>query len=89
MDGNKSEIFIKKYPRANIYKICDEAGLKDCMVDEDFAREHGFTGDSIDLISFASDREWQRKRNPIILCFKLNASLWHRQEIFLQNILNL
>lgn len=28
-------------------------------VDEDFAREHGFTGDSIDLISFASDREWQ------------------------------
>ena len=50
----------KDISESEYYKICDEAGLEmTAWVDEDFAREHGFTGDSIDIISFASDREWQ------------------------------
>ncbi len=42
------------------WKACDKAGLEIAgCIDEDYAREKcGFTGDSIDLVSFASDEEW-------------------------------
>ena len=42
------------------WEACDKAGLEPAgWIDEEFAREKcGFTGDSIDLVSFASDEEW-------------------------------
>ncbi|NDV80234.1 hypothetical protein D0T57_14890 [Dysgonomonas sp. 511] len=50
----------KEISEDEYYKICDEAGLEiTAWIDEDFAREHGFTGNSIDLTSFASDKEWE------------------------------
>ncbi|MDH8702704.1 hypothetical protein M2138_002072 [Dysgonomonadaceae bacterium PH5-43] len=54
----------KEISENEYYKNCDEAGLEmTAWVDEDFARENGFSGDSIDLISFASDEEWH---NPAL-----------------------
>ena len=42
------------------WEACDINGLELAgWIDEEFAREKcGFTGDSIDLVSFASDEEW-------------------------------
>ena len=55
------ERYLNKEISADEYwEACDKAGLKLAgWIDEDFAREKcGFTGDSIDLVSFASDEEW-------------------------------
>lgn len=53
----------KEISEAEYWELCDEAGLEiTAEIDEEFAREScGFTGDSIDLVSFASDEEWIEK----------------------------
>lgn len=50
----------KEISEAEYWDACDEAGLEiTAFIDEEYAREEcGFTGDSIDLVSFASDEEW-------------------------------
>lgn len=43
----RARYLYKEISESEYYKICDEAGLDmTAWVDEDFAREHGFTGDS-------------------------------------------
>lgn len=53
MDGNKSENLGKEIFESEYYNIFNEAGLgMTAWVDEDFAREHSFTCDSIDPNKF-------------------------------------
>lgn len=54
----------KEISESEYYNIFNETGLgMTAWVDEDFAREHSFTSDSIDLISFASDKEWKETQS--------------------------
>ena len=51
----------KEISEDEYWEACDKAGLQlTGWIDEETARERwGFTGDSIDLVSFASDEEWK------------------------------
>ncbi|MDL2224397.1 hypothetical protein LJB92_03695 [Bacteroidales bacterium OttesenSCG-928-M06] len=60
----RARYFNKEISESEYWKLCDEAGLEmTAWIDEECAREGGFTGDSIDLVSFASDEEWIEKIN--------------------------
>ncbi len=55
----RERYFNKEISEREYYELCDKAGLElTGWIDEDYARKNGFTGDSIDLVSFASDEEW-------------------------------
>ena len=56
----RARYFNKEISVDENWESCDIAGLEIAAeIDEDYARENGFTGDRIDLISFASDEEWK------------------------------
>lgn len=58
----RARYFDKEISEEEYWALCDEAGLEIAgCIDEEYAREAGFTGDSIDLVSFASDEEWKEK----------------------------
>ena len=59
----KSRYLSKEISEEEYYRLCDEECLElTGWIDEEFARDHGFSGDSVELTSFASNEKLKKDR---------------------------